>query len=152
MYMYIYFYVEINYWITQQPFFFFRTTCSTCPAWAAGETTVCWISTGPLVPFVADPFTSLPLGEAFNWFWEGTEDDVIIASFTLGLLLRSVSSLMGFPSLINSTIWSASLLRSPSGRNGLSHPSTVHINVYVCRYITLCRTPLLLQVISRYWF
>lgn len=121
-----------TYWITQHLHlgFFFITTGSTSPP-EDGETIVRWTSTTPalsdlavpLKPFLGEPTPPAPPVPADSCDLSWT-----VASLSSTPIFSDPFAevgVMGFPSLIRPTISSASRLRSPSGRNGLSHPLSV---------------------------
>lgn len=124
--------------------FFFIVTCSTCIASPWGFTVTLCTSTAPgeavvlvaLPSLFVVPFKLFGVEVAFSWV--AFFGDSVMGSWTLLAVcwwLWSLSSrcdrdggcwpgvgVIGLPPLINSTISSASRLRSPPGRKGLSHP------------------------------
>ena len=128
--------------------FFLITTCSTwLSAPATGATTARWTSTAPgdeapdallppdscsvRLPLVRPPppsAASVPLGEDGEYAFL---DPGLAANSAPDISARCTSSLlfktseMGRPPLSSSTSSSASRLRSPSGRKGLSCPDSV---------------------------
>lgn len=131
-----------NYCITQHLHFgfFLIVTCSTCEASpgctavplctssAPGVTGFSFFCTLPLALLMGDAARFCPFAPAFWWdsftalavFGESGS-----SSEGRGGKLPSGVGVIGLPSFINSTISSASLLRSPPGRNGLSQPLSV---------------------------
>ena len=115
--------------------------------------TGCWL--------LAAAFIGVPWAFPFSWPGFGDEPACrfveLAVDFSKGLELESWSTadcallashpgnggpvcpgvgVMGFPPLINSTISSASLERSPSGRNGLSQPLSVLKNSFLPLVLT----------------
>ena len=123
--------------------FFFLTTCSTCVPSVGVAVVTCCTSTPVTTefssfaePLIFDPFgleVRFCLSErvAFpSWSSCSSLDDGL---FCVGVI--------GLPSLISSTISSASFDKSPSGRNGLSQPLSVlqtKINDEVDQYSVIC--------------
>lgn len=138
----IHMYNNLVYCITQHLHFgfFFMTTCSTWDASPAGTTVPLCTSTAPGEPALS--FFTLPFalwGVAFSCV-AFLGDSVIgwCAVLLAYVILLSVWSIkgvgdgalpdvgvIGLPPFINSTISSASRLKSPPGRNGLSQPLSV---------------------------
>lgn len=125
-----------NYCITQHLHFgfFLIVICSTCDA-SPGWTAVLCTSTAPGVAdfsFCCTFPLALLFGDAPTTFVVVFWWDSLIAFFESvwssdgkGGKLPSGVGVIGLPPFISSTISSASLLRSPPGRKGLSHPLSV---------------------------
>lgn len=99
--------------------FFLITTCSICDASVSLAVVPCWTSTPVINEFSTG---ALPFAFVVEFTFCCIADPFSSNNFD-GLL--AWVGVIGLPSLISSTISSASLDKSPSGRNGLSQPLSV---------------------------